>query len=71
VRRAFAEFQTFWWVTMAYFITDFAWIALDPICVKSPSVLLIHHVVAALYMLLPFHYPSTAPKMSYVMIVEV
>lgn len=66
-----AGFSAFWSVTMAYFIIDFAWILLEPRCVKSPSVLLTHHVVAASYMFLPFFYPFTAPKMSYVMTVEV
>jgi hypothetical protein len=66
-----AEFETFWWASLTYFLVDFAWILLDPVCVKSPAVLLIHHVVAVLYMMLPFNYPITAPKMSYVMTVEV
>lgn len=66
-----AEFSAFWWVTMVYFVVDFAWILLEPRCVKSPAVLLTHHVVAASYMFLPFFYPFTAPKMSYVMTVEV
>lgn len=66
-----AEFETFWWASLAYFLLDFAWILLDPVCVKSPAVLLIHHIVAVLYMMLPFNYPRTAPKMSYVMTVEV
>lgn len=58
-------------MSLVYFVLDFVWILLDPICVKSPAVLLIHHIVAVLYMMLPFYYPSTAPKMSYVMTVEV
>jgi hypothetical protein len=66
-----AEFETFWWVSLAYFLVDFAWILLDPACVKSPAVLLGHHIVAVTYMMLPLNYPITAPKMSYVMTVEV
>jgi hypothetical protein len=66
-----AEFETFWWASLAYFLVDFAWILLDPSCVKSPAVLLGHHIVAVTYMMLPFNYPQTAAKMSYVMTVEV
>jgi hypothetical protein len=64
-------FYRFWWASVVYFIVDFAWIMLDPSCVKSPYVLAAHHVVAAVYTLLPFFYPSTASKMSFVMTVEV
>jgi hypothetical protein len=64
-------FYRFWWASVVYFVVDFAWIVLDPSCVKSPYVLAAHHVVAAVYTLLPFFYPSTASKMSFVMTVEV
>lgn len=64
-------FRFFWWSTVLYFLADFAWIAACPHCVKSPGVLAGHHLVAAAYTLLPFFYPSTASKMSFVMTVEV
>ena len=68
---ALAGFQVFWATTMLYFLADFAWILRDPLCVKSPRNILLHHCLSAVFALWPFWYPYVAPKMSYVMTVEV
>jgi hypothetical protein len=61
----------FWTASLIYFIVDVSWIVIDNGCVKSPKPLVIHHVLSAVYSFLPFCYPVVAPKMCYVMTVEV
>ena len=56
---------------MAYFVLDFTWIVAVPGCVKSGFVITSHHIVAALFSLIPFVWPQHNDKMSYVMTVEV
>jgi len=43
-------FWAMWTTTLIYFIIDLTWVALIPICVKSPGVIIKHHIVAILYM---------------------
>lgn len=66
-----AGFRVFWATTMLYFLADFLWILRDPLCVRSPRNILLHHCLSAVFALWPFWYPYLAPKMSYVMTVEV
>ena len=68
--RPRAGFATFWYSAMVYFAADFLWILTDQKCVKSATPLLVHHVVSAVYALLPYAYPNLALKMAYVMTVE-
>lgn len=47
-------FETFFQVTVVYFVLDFLWIVLVPKCVKSPATIAQHHVAALLYVYVPF-----------------
>jgi hypothetical protein len=46
-------------------------IGLWPRSVKSPLVILGHHVVASLFLLVPYHYPQHQRMLGYCMLVEV
>lgn len=47
------SFLIMWCVTVVYFITDLIWVLVDKQCVKSPSVIVSHHIGTMLYLLLP------------------
>lgn len=53
-----AYFHTFFYVTLAYFVTDVLWVVVVPSCVASPSVIVGHHVATLLYLLVPYLYPE-------------
>ncbi|KXZ55548.1 hypothetical protein GPECTOR_2g1097 [Gonium pectorale] len=65
------QFQVFYISCLLYFIADLVYVGVVPRCVKSPLVILAHHVITALYMLIPYHYPQYEWCMSYCMLVEV
>ncbi|GLI68083.1 hypothetical protein VaNZ11_012414 [Volvox africanus] len=64
-------FQIFYLSTMLYFVADLIYVGVVPRSVKSPLVILAHHVITALYVLIPYHYPQYEWCMSYCMLVEV
>lgn len=64
-------FLLFWWTTLGYFIADILWVLILPHCVKSPKVILQHHVVTIAYIMIPFLYPQYGWLMGACMIVEV
>lgn len=64
-------FELFWWVTFIYFVADFLWMVLLPACVKSPKVIIQHHVLTIGYIFLPKRLPQYAWMMGANMIVEV
>lgn len=66
--EAFAEF---WWTTFAYFILDMGWMLVLPDCVKSPGVILKHHIATIGYIMLPKFRPQVGWLMGACMIVEV
>ncbi len=47
-------FDLFFWTTVAYFAADLIWVLLVPKCVKSPMVIIQHHIVTMLYLLVPY-----------------
>eukprot|EP00934_Nitzschia_sp_Nitz4_P001348 Nitzschia sp. Nitz4//scaffold213_size37731//27729//28766//NITZ4_007724-RA/size37731-augustus-gene-0.53-mRNA-1//-1//CDS//3329542077//1348//frame0 len=47
-----------WATTYAYFMADLIWVAVVPICVKSPRVIIQHHSVAMFFLLAPVFYPE-------------
>ncbi|PNW72070.1 hypothetical protein CHLRE_16g683700v5 [Chlamydomonas reinhardtii] len=65
------HFYLFFYSTMVYFVADLLYVAIVPRSVKSPMVILIHHVITALYLLIPYHYPNYGWCMSYCMLVEI
>jgi len=64
-------FDLFFWTTVSYFVADFVWVLLVPNCVKSPIVIVQHHVVTMLYLLIPFYYPQHRWCMGACMSVEI
>ena len=64
-------FDLFLWTTVSYFVADFFWVMLVPTCVKSPSVILQHHIVTMLYLLYPYYRPEFRWGMGVCMSVEI
>lgn len=53
--------QFFWWnwaTTVLYFGTDLLWVASVPHCVKSPGMIIKHHIVAIAYLSAPVLWPE-------------
>jgi hypothetical protein len=66
-----AGFHAFFTSAMVYFLLDTIFVGVYPQCVKSPVVILSHHICTALYMLIPYHYPHYHWCMAACMLVEV
>lgn len=64
-------FTMFWTTTMMYFLFDTVFVGIYPQSVKSPVVILFHHLCTALYILIPYHYPQYHWCMAYCMLVEI
>lgn len=56
---------------MVYFLLDTIFVGVYPQSVKSPVVILSHHICTALYMLIPYSYPRYQWCMAYCMLVEI
>lgn len=63
-------FWTMWAATLTYFFLDLSWVTLVPICVKSPGVIVKHHIVAMIYLSAPIYYPHYRWLMGAVLSVE-
>jgi hypothetical protein len=64
-------FDMFFWATLGYFVADLSWICIIPNSVKSPSVIIQHHVATMLYILIPYNTPAVRWCMGACMSVEV
>lgn len=64
-------FDLFFWTTLLYFVADLAWILVIPNSVKSPSVIIQHHLVTILYVMVPFYNPTLRWVMGACMSVEI
>jgi hypothetical protein len=64
-------FATFYTSAMVYFLLDTVFVGVFPQSVKSPVVILAHHICTSLYMLIPYHYPRYQWCMAHCMLVEV
>lgn len=64
-------FGVFWWTTTLYFILDIMWMLLLPQCVKSPKVILQHHLATLGYIIIPYLRPRYGWLMGACMLVEV
>jgi hypothetical protein len=64
-------FEMFFWTTLLYFVADLMWIISVPNSVKSPSVIIQHHIVTMLYILIPFFQPNVRWCMGACMSVEI
>lgn len=60
-----------WTITLIYFLMDLTWVARVPICVKSPGVIVGHHIVAMAYLAAPVYYPEYRWFMGSILSVEV
>lgn len=61
----------FWCSSFAYFVFDLAFVLIMPRCVRSPGVIVTHHVVTILYIMIPALYPEVAWLMGSCMMVEI
>jgi hypothetical protein len=64
-------FEVFFTSAMVYFLLDIIYVGVYPQSVKSPVIILAHHIITALYMLIPFNYPQYHWCMAYCMLVEI
>ena len=64
-------FPLFFAVTVGYFLADLLWVSLEPSCVKSPAVIVQHHIVTLIYLSLPYQHEDTHWLMGACMSVEV
>jgi hypothetical protein len=64
-------FELFFTSAMVYFLLDTIFVGVYPQSVKSPVVILSHHICTALYMLIPYNYPHYQWCMAYCMLVEI
>ena len=63
-------FDLFYWSTLSYFIADLMWIIIIPNSVKSPGVILKHHIFSMIYLLIPYYRPQRRWCMGACMSVE-
>lgn len=65
-------FPLFFAVTVGYFVADLIWVLQVPTCVKSPAVIVQHHVATLIYLLIPYFHPQdTGWLMGACLIVEI
>ncbi|KAL3932395.1 MAG: hypothetical protein SGARI_003974, partial [Bacillariaceae sp.] len=64
-------FELFFWTTAMYFVADLIWVITTPNCVKSPSVIIQHHLVTMFYILVPYYQPDVRWCMGACMSVEI
>jgi hypothetical protein len=65
-------FPLFFATTIGYFVADFIWVLQIPTCVKSPAVIVQHHIATLLYLAIPYMYPEdTGWLMGACLIVEI
>jgi hypothetical protein len=64
-------FPIFYAITIGYFVADLIWVLLVPHCVKSPGVIIQHHVATLLYLIIPYKYPEDGWLMGACLSVEV
>jgi hypothetical protein len=64
-------FWFLWYATMSYFLIDCAWVVLDPSSVKGHEAIISHHVLTAIYVIIPWFHHKYAPLMAVNMLVEI
>jgi len=60
----------FWYVSLAYFLLDLTFVVFFPTSVKSPSVIIVHHMVTIICLLVPKVHPEYLWVMGACMFVE-
>mmetsp|Transcript_1748 Transcript_1748/g.3366 ORF Transcript_1748/g.3366 Transcript_1748/m.3366 type:complete len:322 (+) Transcript_1748:182-1147(+) len=64
-------FILFYGIVMGYFVADLVWVIAAPRCVKSPSVIIQHHLATIIYLLLPYQYAQVRWLMGACLSVEI
>lgn len=64
-------FHTMFYVCSGYFIADLTWMVVAPHCVRSPMVIVQHHIATLLYLMIPYQVHSVRWLMGACMSVEV
>jgi len=65
------HFWIMWATSILYFFLDLSWVITVPISVKSPDVIVKHHIVAMFYLLSPIIYPKYRWLMGALLSVEI
>lgn len=60
-------FYSNWAATLIYFTLDLAWVAIVPTCVKSPDVIIKHHIVAIIYLQCGIWFRESVPGIGWIM----
>lgn len=63
-------FKLLFWMVLAYFFIDFAWVIWIPSCVKSTYTIKMHHTAALLYLVVPYVYPEYGHFLGKCMLLE-
>ncbi|KAL9190631.1 hypothetical protein ACHAXT_000337 [Thalassiosira profunda] len=64
-------FPLFFAVTVGYFLADLLWVCIVPHCVKSPGVIVQHHIATLLYLIIPYRFEEEGWLMGACLSVEV
>ncbi|GAX72644.1 hypothetical protein CEUSTIGMA_g100.t1 [Chlamydomonas eustigma] len=64
-------FWLLWYATMSYFLVDCAWVVVDPSSVKGHAAIISHHILTAIYVIIPWFHHKYAPLMAINMLVEI
>mmetsp|Transcript_64260 Transcript_64260/g.147960 ORF Transcript_64260/g.147960 Transcript_64260/m.147960 type:complete len:279 (+) Transcript_64260:49-885(+) len=64
-------FYAFWFSVLTYFVGDLLWVILIPDSVKSPPVIIVHHISGILYLSVFWYYDSVWHMMALGMTVEI
>ena len=65
-------FPLFFAITVGYFVADLIWVIQIPNCVKSPAVIVQHHIATLVYLIIPYMHPEeTGWLMGACLIVEI
>lgn len=64
-------FMPFWWTTCSYFVADVIFVLLSPRCVRSPSVIMKHHLITLAYICVPLYFREYEWLMGSCLLVEI
>jgi TLC domain len=64
-------YESFFYTVLGYFVADLLWVSVIPACVRSPSVIIQHHLATIFYIMVPHTLPHVRWCMGACMSVEI
>ena len=58
-------FWLLWCLTMGYFVIDCFWVIVQPTSVRGPLAIISHHILTAIYLLIPLYHPKYQQSMAF------